>query len=152
MPPTDNYTIRTANPTDLAQLVGLLKILFAIEEDFIFNESLQRRGLEMMLNNPAAQILVAEIQGQVVGMCSGQYTISTAEGGPALLLEDLVVQEEFRGAGIGQQLAKSLELWAQGNGVSRLQLLADRHNSSALNFYQKLGWQHTQLICLRKRL
>jgi len=34
--------------------------------------------------------------------------------------------------------------------VSRLQLLADRNNIQATDFYQKLGWQATQLICLRK--
>jgi ribosomal protein S18 acetylase RimI-like enzyme len=31
-----------------------------------------------------------------------------------------------------------------------LQLLADKNNLPALNFYQKQGWQSTQLVCLRK--
>ena len=151
MQPTNAPTIRTAQPTDL-NTIDLLQNLFAIEEDFTFNKPLQRRGLELLLNNPAAKILVAEEQGRVIGMCTGQLTISTAEGGPALLLEDLVVKEKYRGSGIGRQLAESLELWAQGNGVSRLQLLADRNNSPALNFYKKLGWQNTHLICLRKQV
>jgi len=145
-------TIRTAHPGDLDSLTRLLQSLFAIEEDFTFNEALQRRGLQQLLDKPTAKIMVADIDGEAVGMCSGQITISTAEGGPSLLLEDLVVSEEHRGRGLGKQLTESLELWAHGNGVSRLQLLADRHNGAALDFYKKLGWQGTQLICLRKRL
>ena len=31
-----------------------------------------------------------------------------------------------------------------------MQLLADRTNHPALDFYRRQGWQHTQLICLRK--
>ena len=40
---------------------------------------------------------------------------------------------------------------AASKKVSRLQLLADRNNSPALTFYDKAGWQMTELICLRKR-
>jgi hypothetical protein len=35
------------------------------------------------------------------------------------------------------------------NKVSRLQLLADRSNVPALDFYRIMGWHMTELICLR---
>ena len=144
--------IRPARQGDIDSLTGLLKILFSIEEDFIFDETRQRRGLQMMLDNYRACVLVAEADGQVIGMCSGQLTVSTAEGGPALLVEDVVVLPDWHGRGIGRRLMESLGKWAGENGVSRLQLLADRNNGPALDFYTKLGWQTTELICLRKRL
>ena len=145
-------TVRKATTDDMDQLTQLLHTLFTIEEDFTCNEPRQRCGLQLILRNPAALIMVAETESTVIGMCSGQLTISTAEGGLALLVEDLVVKEEYRGLGAGRKLAESLELWADGNGVSRLQLLADRCNEPALDFYNHLGWQSTQLICLRKRI
>lgn len=144
--------IRPARPGDIDSLTGLLKILFTIEEDFLFNDMLQRRGLQMMLDNQRACVLAAEADGQVIGMCSGQLTVSTAEGGPTLLVEDVVVLPDWHGRGIGRRLMESLGAWAGQQGVWRLQLLADRNNGPALDFYSKLGWQTTELICLRKRL
>jgi GNAT superfamily N-acetyltransferase len=102
-----------------------------------------------MLVREQACVLVAEDDGQVMGMCTGQTVISTAEGGPALLVEDVVVHPDWRGKGIGRMLMVSLEQWAARQGIQRLQLLADHNNAAALVFYQRLGWNRTELICLR---
>lgn len=141
--------IRTAGPADLDSLVSLLALLFSIEEDFVFDEPRQRQGLALMLENRRGCVLVAETQGQVIGMCSGQLLVSTAEGGLSLLVEDVVVDEQWRGQGVGRLLLAAISGWARTNEVSRLQLLADRNNVPALDFYRKLGWQTTELICLR---
>lgn len=145
-------SIRTATSADLDSLVSLLAALFSIEQDFVFDEPRQRRGLMLMLENERGCVLVAEAEGQVIGMCTGQVTISTAEGGPALLIEDVIVVEHLRGKGVGRQLLDSLEVWARERGIKRLQLLADRNNVPALDFYEALGWQATALVCFRKTL
>lgn len=132
------------------QLVYLLEKLFSIEEDFAFNEKLQRKGLQIMLENELGCILVAEADCKIVGMCSGQLTVSTAEGGASLLVEDVIVHEDYRGQGIGTRLMAWITEWGKGKGVSRFQLLADRNNKAALEFYKKIGWKTTELICLRK--
>lgn len=147
---TANIVIRPAHSGDLNSLVYLLENLFSIEEDFDFNERLQRKGLQIMLANELGCVLVAEAGDEVVGMCSGQLTVSTAEGGPAMLVEDVVVRKDFRGTGIGRRLMAWLAEWGKAKGASRFQLLADRNNSNALEFYKKLGWKMTELVCLRK--
>jgi ribosomal protein S18 acetylase RimI-like enzyme len=141
--------IRAAKPADIDSLVSLLAALFLIEQDFVFDEPRQRRGLAMMLDNERGCVLVAESDGQVIGMCSGQSVISTAEGGLSLLVEDVVIDKQFRGRGVGRLLMEEMSGWAMVNNVSRLQLLADRNNDPALDFYRRLGWQTTELICLR---
>ena len=144
-------TIRTAQPSDIAQLVELLKELFSIEADFDFDQEKQARGLNLLLNSEKDCILVAQLnESKVVGMCSIQTLISTAEGGPVGLLEDLIVSADFRHQGIGEKLLAKAVDWAECQGLKRLQLLADKENQPALNFYQKRGWQSTQLVCLRK--
>lgn len=106
----------------------------------------------MMLNNPACHcVMVAEVAGQVVGMCTAQLLISTAEGGLAALIEDMVVEQAYRKQGIGRALLLSIEQWAFKRGVKRLELLADMENAPALDFYQKMNWKRTQLICLHKK-
>jgi ribosomal protein S18 acetylase RimI-like enzyme len=144
--------IRNAQPADLAGLVSLLAALFAIEDDFVFDESRQRLGLALMLANERGCVLVAETEGRVIGMCTGQLLVSTAEGGLSLLVEDVVVDEQWRGRGVGRLLIEAISDWARAKQVSRLQLLADRKNTPALDFYRSLGWQTTELICLRTSL
>lgn len=144
--------IRPALPGDIDGLVGLLRILFSIEVDFAFDGARQRQGLAMLLAHDAAVILVAEAAGQLVGMCSGQLTISTAEGGFALLVEDVVVAGPWQGKGVGRELLAALEQWAGDKKIKRLQLLADRNNTAALEFYRRLGWQGTELVCQRRRI
>ncbi len=144
--------IRKAVQSDIDRLVELLGSLFSIETDFCGDKIKQRRGLELMLESPEERcILVADYQGMVIGMCTVQLLVSTAEGGKAALLEDLIVQEEFRGIGIGRKLVMAIEEWADNHGVKRLELLADCNNTPALGFYRKLGWWRTQLICLHKK-
>ncbi len=144
--------IRRASQDDIPNLTALLKILFSIEKDFTFSEAKQRMGLQQVIANERGCVIVAEHGENIIGMCTGQLTISTAEGGPALIIEDVVVSEEWRSQGIGRQLMDEMSRWAQLMGVSRLQLLADKTNTQALDFYRHTGWTTTQLICLRKGL
>ncbi len=144
--------IREAVRSDIDALVQLLKILFSMEEDFSFDETLQRRGLEMFLTHQKDRcIMVAESEGNVIGMCSVQLLVSTAEGGLSGWVEDMVVSPSYHGKGVGQKLLVSIEKWAAERGATRLQLLADRNNQPALRFYDKMNWAGTQLICLHKK-
>jgi len=148
-----NPVIRNASLSDLDDLVCLLKTLFSIEKDFNFNESVQRRGLTLMIGHCSDLrcLKVAEIDQKIIGMCSVQMLISTAEGGRSAFVEDLVVNVSYRGEGIGRRLLQSVEKWAKENGARRFQLLADQSNSPALEFYKKQNWEKTRMICLRKK-
>ena len=145
-------TLRKAKPTDIPELVELLKELFSIEADFDFDPEKQACGLNLLLDSEKDCILVAErlSDNRILGMCTVQTLISTAEGGPVGLLEDLIVAADFRNQGIASKLVAEAVNWANCQGLKRLQLLADKNNHPALNFYHKQGWQSTQLVCLRK--
>jgi GNAT superfamily N-acetyltransferase len=78
--------------------------------------------------------------------------VSTSEGGPAGLVEDIIVHKDFRGAGVGSDLLARIAVWAGQNGITRLQLLAAVDNMRALDFYERRGWNRTGLTCLRKLL
>jgi GNAT superfamily N-acetyltransferase len=134
-------------------MVDLLRLLFGIETDFAFEPEKHRRGLAAMLEGCGKHrcIKVAEAVGRVVGMCTGQTLISTAEGGIVAIVEDVVVQPAWQGQGIGRQLLASTEAWALAHGATRLQLLADHGNEDALKFYEHTGWSKTRMICLRRK-
>ena len=84
------FTIRTATSADIPQLVALLNALFAIEADFYFDPDKQTHGLNLLLASAKDRIFVAASlkDNKVLGLCTVQTLISTAEGGPVGLLED----------------------------------------------------------------
>jgi len=148
-----DWVVRPAGPGDVEALVGLLGELFALERDYTVDPARQRDGLTRLLaRDRDARVLVAEAGGRVVGMCSVQLVISTAEGGPAGWVEDVVVTEGHRGLGLGSALLEAAAAWAAEQGARRLQLLADGGNAPALGFYAARGWARTELICLRQRV
>ena len=143
---------RGAEPRDMPRLVALIGELFAIETAFTVNPARQEKGLRALLAAPNARVLVADANGEVVGMCSVQLTTSTAEGAPSGLIEDVVVDRAWRGRGIGRALLDEAEAWARGQGAARVQLLADQRNAPALDFYKGRGWMLTPMVCLNKKL
>ncbi len=133
-------------------MIELLHALFAIETDFIMDETHQRRGLRLLLDGCGKHrcVKVAQEENEVVGMCTAQLVVSTAEGAFSALVEDLVVAESCRGRGVGTALLSAVDAWARQHGATRLYLLADRTNQPALDFYWNRGWRKTRMICLRK--
>ena len=148
---TKSLTIRPAGQDDLDTMVVLLQALFTTEKDFTPDPERQRQGLARFLAGCGKHrcILVAEADKRVVAMATVQVLISTAQGGLVGLVEDVVVQEGFRGRGVGRRLVNALVDWAADRGLTRLQLLADDRNRPVLDFYRKMGWHTTQLLCLR---
>ena len=145
-------TIRKACTADLHTMTGLLSELFNIETDFVPNVRHQRQGLADLMNKPDATLLVAVTGSSIVGMCTLQPLISTAEGGKVGLVEDVVIAASYRKSGIGRKLLKEIEMIARAEGMSRLQLLSDRDNETASAFYEHLGWSTTNMTAYRKKL
>ena len=85
-------------------------------------------------------------------MVSILFTVSTAEGGRAAWLEDMVVHPSRRGQGIGERLINEAKSGALAAGCSRITLLTDAMNSPALQFYEKAGFSRSQMVPLRLKL
>lgn len=149
-----NITIRPACSKDIPHLCDLLSDLFVQETDFEPDQGRQSRGLNLLVHDQSgcSLVLVAASRDEIVGMCTVQTLISTAEGGPVGLVEDVIVRADSRGQGIGAKLLDTAIAWSKTRNISRLQLLADRENGPALAFYSTCRWSPTSLICLRKHL
>ena len=149
----NELTIEQASSADIPAMVGLLAALFSIEQDFKPDTERQIRGLAGVLASPNACIMLARsAQGEAIAMCSAQLVFSTAEGAHSAWIEDMVVHKAWRKRGIGRQVLQAVLAWASERGATRAQLLADLDNQPALDYYQHLGWQETQLIARRLSL
>jgi len=142
-----------ASASDLPQLADLLAELFTLESDFAPDRDKQLQGLTLILENPACgQLFVLRDGAQIAGMVNALITVSTAEGGRVLLLEDVIVQSEYRGRGLGRQLVSHVLDWARAEGMARVTLLADQDNHAALDFYGKLDFELSHMTVLRKKI
>lgn len=149
---TARVTVRPAGKADIPTMVGLLRQLFAIEDEFAFDPATQARGLSLLLDQPRAAAFVAERDGIAIGMATAQLLVSTARGGPVATIEDVIIDKAFRGSGAGRLLIEAAEAWARDHGCLRLQLLADRENPPALDFYDRIGFGRTRMVWLVRQL
>ena len=142
-----------AATADLEPMADLLHELFTLESDFRPQREKQLAALRWLMAHPAhGRLFVLRDSGRVVGMANALISISTAEGGPVLILEDVILAASHRGGGHGRQLIEHVLRWAASEGMSRVTLLADKDNSGALSFYARLGFEESAMTVRRRRL
>jgi GNAT superfamily N-acetyltransferase len=88
--------------------------------------------------HPKFGCLVAEVQGEVIGM-SLYYTRYSTWKGPTLYLEDLVVKQAHRGTGAGTLLFEATLQLARDTNMSGMSWQVLDWNEPAINFYKKYG-------------
>ncbi len=143
----------TATQSDLPRLVELLAVLFEEEQEFGPDADKQRRALEMILSDArVGRVFVARQDGRAVAMASLLYTVSSAEGGRAALFEDLVVDPDERGKGIGTALLRHVVGAARAEGLTRITLMTDRGNKRAQALYRRLGFVASTMTAMRLKL
>jgi ribosomal protein S18 acetylase RimI-like enzyme len=133
----------------------LLTELFSLEKDFIEvnHTERQKAGLEMILNYPeSGKLLVLLNHDYVIGMVNMLFTISTAEGGRAIILEDYILSELERGKGYGSFFMQEIIKFARNKGFLRISLLVDADNGAAQKFYEGAGYQFSNMKCMRLNL
>ena len=146
----NNICIRPATLVDIAQLCGLLTLLFTQEADFTPDAERQARGLRLIIEQAEVGRIYCACDGDnIVGMVSILLTVSTAEGGRAAWLEDMIVHPDWRGKGIGEQLLNEAVNGARAAGCTRITLLTDATNSSAMRFYRRAGFARSQMVPFR---
>jgi NCAIR mutase (PurE)-related protein len=137
--------IEPATIEDLSLLAELLMELFGQEPDFRPDYNNQMRGLRLILEQPSrGRIFVLRSANKIIGMINLLFTISTAEGGFVVLLEDLIVAKHFRGQGMGSELLKYAMEYAKQKSLLRITLLTDRKSEGSLAFFEKHGFQRSE--------
>ncbi len=142
--------IEPATIEDLPQMVELLVALFSEEEDFAPNRQKQEHGLRLILEQPSrGRIFVLRTDHQIVGMINLLFTISTAEGGPVVLLEDLIILPQHRWQDYGSRLLEHAVAFAKKKDFKRITLLTDKISAESQQFFQEHGFRFSSMIPMR---
>ncbi|HBI11145.1 MAG TPA: GNAT family acetyltransferase [Franconibacter pulveris] len=102
--------------------------------------------IERKLNHDPDLFLVAEVNGEVVGSVMGGYD---GHRGSAYYLG---VHPEFRGRGIANALLSRLEKKLIARGCPKINIQIREDNDVVLGMYERLGYEHQDVISLGKRL
>ena len=135
-------SVRPIRPDDVPAVVGLVREL-AEYERAAHEVRLTEDQLTAALFGEAPKLFghVAELDGDVVGMALWFLNFSTWRGTHGIYLEDLYVQPQHRGSGLGRELLRTLAELCVERGYSRLEWWVLDWNESAIRFYRSLGAQ-----------
>lgn len=143
--------IRKGLKSDMPAVLNLIKELASFEKEpdavVISVNDLERDGFS---ENPLFYTFVAEVENEIVGMALYYYRYSTWKG-KTIHLEDLIVKEKMRGAGIGFTLYKKVIAQGKKDRVRRIEWNVLDWNTPAIDFYEKSGakvfsdWRTAQL-------
>ncbi len=136
---TEVFTVRKGTKNDVKAVHALIVELAIYEraEQEVSNteDQLLRDGFG---EDPVYELLVAETEEKVVGMALWYTKYSTWKG-KCGYLEDLVVQADVRGRGIGKALFLEVAKACAHRGYGRMEWQVLDWNEPAIGFYRSLG-------------
>jgi GNAT superfamily N-acetyltransferase len=139
-PPARPFTLRPAQPADAAAIVGLIRELAVFEKlEHLVQATPEALATHLFGPRPAAEAVVAEVDGAVVAFALFFTNFSTFLGQPGLYLEDLYVQPAHRGRGLGRALLQHLGALAVQRGCGRFEWCVLDWNENAIRLYEKMG-------------
>lgn len=145
----DTIQLRAATIDDVPAIIEMLaddflggtreKVDEAISENYI-------QAFREIENDPNNELVIAELDGKVVGTFQLTFTPSLSfQGGKRCTVESVRVDSSLRGQGIGREMM----LWAieraKEKGCVSMQLTTHRERENAHRFYEKLGFETTHL-------
>lgn len=147
-----DLTIRAAHADDVPRLVELCGALDVGHEPTLDAEAARRRFLELC-GRPQHRIYVAERRQRIVGTFAMVFVGGLAHGArDSCVIEDVVVAEEARGAGVGTRMMQFAMDVCAGHGCYKLVLSSHVDRDKAHRFYERLGFRRHGYSFLIDRL
>lgn len=135
-----SFRLRPAEQTDVEAIVGLIRGLAEFENlTHLLKVTPEKLRLHLFGSRPAAEAVVAEADGEVVGFALFFTNFSTFLAQPGLYLEDLFVAPSHRGRGIGEALLTRLAQLAVERDYGRFEWSVLDWNENAIRFYRRMG-------------
>jgi GNAT superfamily N-acetyltransferase len=139
--------VRQAMPEDVPSLVALFQELDRLQSDWRvftprpgFYDQVGEKYREAM-ETEDAMVLVAEDEGEIVGMAYGEVRQpSRFSDERALELSGVIVRSGYRGRGVGRDLVHEAARWARDSRVAWIELKTFAPNRGAMTFWEELGF------------
>lgn len=146
--------VRQATPSDIPQLLPLIKAYWAFEGIEGYAKNKITVLLERLLGNPALGSGWLLYQNNIpIGYCLVCHVFSLEWGGLTAVLDEFFIVSEARGQGLGAVVLRQLEGHLRALGVVQLELEVGVRNDSARAFYRRFGFaQRSGFLPMTKKL
>jgi len=133
------FAIRFAHPNDVSLILRFIERLAEYEglsrevvatEDVLFTSLFKKHQ---------AEVIIGELEGKPVAFALFFHNFSTFLGKANLYLEDLFVEENYRGRGLGRSMFACLANIAMERGCERLDWWCLDWNTTSIAFYERMG-------------
>jgi len=131
-------TVRAVEPADAARWRELFTAYGVFYETEFGDEVLDSVWEQLLADDSGIDALVAERDGQVVGIAHYRSHPDTFSGGRDWFLDDLFVDPAARGTGAGRALIEAIAELSAGTGGSLRWITAD-DNLTAQALYEKVA-------------
>ena len=133
-------SVRPIRPEDVPAVVGLVRELAAYEKALSEARMTEEQPTTALFgDSPKLFGHVAVDGATVVGMALWFLNFSTWRGTHGVYLEDLYVQPQHRGTGLGRELLRSLAEVCVERGYQRLEWSVLDWNAPSIEFYKAAG-------------
>jgi GNAT superfamily N-acetyltransferase len=137
-----SLVLRPATAADVPRILAFIRGLAAYERLLDEVEATPERLTATLFpadGRPAAECLLAFLDGEPAGFALWFTNYSTFLARPGLYLEDLFVEPGLRGRGVGKALLLHLAGLAAARGYGRMEWTVLDWNEPAIAFYESLG-------------
>lgn len=147
--PGDNEGIAAVMRDELAHHVSLMPERFRMAEPI-----LPEGWLDLQLAQDNRRLFVAVLDALVVGVAlirieQDDQDITVPR--QYVYINELGVLATHRGQGIGQQMMRYIEVWADDMGITDLELNVWESNTGARRFYERLGYVTLSRRMIRRK-
>jgi ribosomal protein S18 acetylase RimI-like enzyme len=142
--------LRAANLTDIEWLIGAMRRFYALDE-YVFNEGTARPALEKFINDSSlGRLWLVEYEDKTIGYVALTFSYSFEFHGRDAFVDELFIEENYRGQGVGNQVMQFIEAHSREFGIDALHLEVERTNVAALALYKKYGFEDHNRFLMTK--
>lgn len=135
---TPPVVIRSPSTRDLEGLTVLLG-----ELGYPTSVQAVERRLSRLTRQANVAVFVADRGAAPIGLATAHVLSVIHVDDPVAMLTALIVDEHYRGQGVGRILVHTVETWAKGCGAYRIVVATGLAREGAHAFYERLGYEHT---------
>jgi GNAT superfamily N-acetyltransferase len=99
-----------------------------------------RRRYDAVAESGDHALMVAEQGGSIIALCH-TYARPALDKPPEAVVQALVVDQAFRGTGVGKTMMAAAEAWAADRGFRSVALVSHMSRSEAHKFYESIGYR-----------
>lgn len=136
--PNLNVDVRAATIDDVPLLLTFIRKMGAFEKLTVSTTENDLRG-SLFGENPTTRALLITVDGEAIGYVTYFFTFASMTGRRGLWLDDVFIDEPFRGKGIGKAVMAFLSEIAIKNNCARFEWMVADWNEPAIAFYKGLG-------------